>query len=141
MARRDHGTFREGGVATGRSSKRLKQLMAVPYSVFAHDFVGGRVFAFRGELDVSTCDGLADTLTAPPGSVVVIDLRLLTFMDSSGLGAIHAARQSAIKNGGTLVLTRPTPIVHRVLQITGLDLWVTEWSPTWSSASAVECAP
>jgi anti-anti-sigma factor len=115
--------------------------MAEPFNVLAHDFGGGRVFALCGELDASTCDGLAETLGGPSGSLIVVDLRLLTFMDSSGLGAIHAAWRNAIKNGGALVVSRPTPIVHRVLQITGLDLWITEWNPTWSSASEMECAP
>jgi stage II sporulation protein AA (anti-sigma F factor antagonist) len=115
--------------------------MAEPFNVFAHDFVGGRVFALCGELDASTCEGLAETLSGPHESLIVIDLRLLTFMDSSGLGAIHAAWRNAITNGGALVVSRPSPIVQRVLQITGLDLWVTEWNPTWSSGSTMKCAP
>ncbi len=53
-------------------------------------------------------------------------------MDSSGLGAIHAARRLANENGGTLVVSRPQPAVHRVLELTGLDTWVTDWEPKWS---------
>jgi anti-anti-sigma factor len=62
----------------------------------------------------------------------VIDLTELTFMDSSGLRAIHAARRLAIKNGGTLVVSRPQPAVHRMLQLTGLDIWVRDWDEKWS---------
>jgi anti-anti-sigma factor len=58
-------------------------------------------------------------------------------MDSSGLGVIHGARRNAIKDGGDLVVCRPTPMVHRVLQITGLDFWVTEWDHEWSNRSVV----
>ena len=53
-------------------------------------------------------------------------------MDSSGLGALHLARRHAVKNGGTLVVCRPQPIVHRVLQLTGLDTWIADWDPAWS---------
>ena len=109
--------------------------MVDPFGVTSYDFDGGRVFALRGELDASTCRGLAEQLVGPPGSLVVVDLRQLTFMDSSGLGAIHAARRMAIEDGGNLVVCRPTPMVHRVLEITGLDKRVADWDPDWSKGS------
>ena len=111
------------------------------FRVTSHDFDGGRVFELKGELDASTCRGLAEQLVGPSGSLVVVELSGLTFMDSSGLGAIHAARRSMIKDGGMLVVSRPTPIVHRVLEITGLDTWAVEWDPEWSSGTAVDCMP
>ena len=115
--------------------------MADPFGVTAYDFDGGRIFALRGELDLSTCQGLDERLVGPHGSLVVVDLCQLTFMDSSGLGCIHAARRRAIEDGGNLVVCRPSPMVHRVLEITGLDMWVTEWNPEWSNDSPLECAP
>jgi anti-sigma B factor antagonist len=102
------------------------------FSVTSRDFGDGRVVTLSGELDASTCRGLLEQLQGPPGSSVVVDLSELTFMDSSGLGAIHLARRLAEKNGGTLVVCRPQPIVHRVLQLTGLDMWIADWSPEWS---------
>ncbi|HEY1444428.1 MAG TPA: STAS domain-containing protein [Acidimicrobiales bacterium] len=92
-----------------------------------------RVAVLRGELDASTAWELADHLIGPPGSLVVVDLAGLSFIDSSGLGAIHAARRRVIEDGGNLVVCRPTPAVLRVLEITGLDMWVTEWDPAWSN--------
>ncbi len=115
--------------------------MTDPFGVTAYDFDGGRVFALRGELDACTCQGLAERLVGPHGSLIVVDLRQLTFMDSSGLGCIHAARRTAIEHEGNLVVCRPTPMVHRVLEITGLDTWVTEWNPGWSHDSLLRCAP
>jgi anti-anti-sigma factor len=100
--------------------------------ITSHDTEGVRVFSLSGELDVTTAQGLAGALTGPPGSLVVLELSGLTFMDSSGIGVIHAARRLTIKNGGNLVLTRPSPQVHRVLEITGLDTWITDWVPEWS---------
>jgi anti-anti-sigma factor len=112
-----------------------------PFGVSSHEFDGGRVVALRGELDASTCQGLGEHLIGRPGLLVVLDLCQLTFIDSSGLGAIHAARRAAIEDGGSLVLCRPTPMVYRVLEITGLDVWVTDWDPKWSSDSALGRTP
>jgi anti-anti-sigma factor len=111
------------------------------FGVTSHDIDGGRVFALRGELDASTCRGLAERLIAPPGSLVVVDLCQVSFLDSSGLGVIHAARRMAIEDGGNLVVCRPRPLVYRVLEITGLDIWVSDWNTQWSSGSAMKCAP
>jgi anti-anti-sigma factor len=112
-----------------------------PFGVSSHDFVGGRVVALRGELDASTCRGLGDQLIGTAGELIVVDLSHLTFVDSSGLGAIHAARRRAIRDGGNLVVSRPSPMVHRVLEITGLDVWVADWDPKWSNDSSQGNAP
>ncbi len=115
--------------------------MEDPFGVTSHDVAGCRIVALRGELDASTCQELAERLIGPPGWLVVVDLRRLTFMDSSGLGTIHAARRVAISDGGNLVVSRPNPMVYRVLEITGLDTWVTNWNPEWSNGFAIGRAP
>lgn len=115
--------------------------MVDQFSVTSYAFGGGRVFALRGELDASTVRGLAGKMTAAPGSLVVIDLCQLTFIDSSGLDAIHVARQTAINDGGNLVVCRPNPMVYRVLEITGLDIWVTDWDPKWSNGFPLRVLP
>ena len=105
------------------------------FGVTSYSVDGCRVVVLRGELDASTARELDDHLVAPPGTLVVIDLVGLTFIDSSGLGAISVARRRAIADGGNLVVCRPNPTVFRVLEITGLDIWVTDWNPAWSSDS------
>jgi anti-anti-sigma factor len=105
------------------------------FGVTSYVFDGGRVFTLRGELDASTVPGLAEEMIGDPGPLVVLDLSQLTFIDSSGLGAIHAARQRVIDDGGILVVCRPSPAVHRVLEITGLDIWVADWDTAWSNPS------
>jgi anti-anti-sigma factor len=102
------------------------------FDVASRRFGDGRIFTLSGELDASTSRGLPEQLQGPPGGLIVVDLSELTFMDSSGLGAIHVARRLAIKDGGMLVVSRPQPIVHRVLQLTGLDTWIVDWDPKWS---------
>jgi anti-anti-sigma factor len=110
-----------------------------PVVVDSYDVDAGRVIALRGELDAFTCQGLAQHLSGPPESLIVVDLGQLTFLDSSGLGLIHKARRKAIDDGGNLVVCNPSPTVLRVLEITGLDTWVTDWDPAWAKGSRVGC--
>jgi anti-anti-sigma factor len=111
------------------------------FGVTSYSIDKGRVVVLRGELDASTSQGLAEHLIGLPGSLVVVYLLGLTFIDSSGLGAIHAARRRVIADGGDLVVCRPTPAVLRVLEITGLDMWVADWDPAWSkNGSALEAS-
>jgi anti-sigma B factor antagonist len=102
---------------------------------------GGQVIGFRGELDLSSSHAVAELVTGPAGSLVVLDLRELTFVDSAGLGAILLARRTMLAAEGTLVLTRPQPIVRRVLELTGLDSWITEWDPAWSRPARAALLP
>lgn len=106
--------------------------MSTTIQFCSYDFDGGRVVAPSGEIDAATCEQLAEQLVAPPGSRLVVDLSQVSFLDSSGIGTLHLARQKALKNGGDLAVTRPTPFVFRVLEITGLDVWVREWEAVWS---------
>ncbi len=101
------------------------------FRVTSREFRDGCIFTLSGELDASTCRGLVEQLQGPPGSLVVLDLSELTFMDSSGIGTMHMARRLAVKNGGMLVVSRPQGIVERVLQLTGFDTWIVDWDPGW----------
>ena len=77
-----------------------------------------------GELTVATVSRLRDQLVQPEASArasLVIDLRGLRFVDSTGLAelvAIHARRRRERRR--LLVVTAPGP-VERLLAITGLD--------------------
>ncbi len=109
--------------------------MVDSFGVSARQIKGGNLIELRGELDALTSEGLVEQLSAGPDSLLVIDLDRLSFMDSSGLGAIHSARRNAARVGTTLVLARPQPIVQRVLEITGLDVWLTDRDPQWLADS------
>ena len=109
------------------------------FEVRSYNIDNVRVAALRGELDASTTWELPHHLIGPPGSLVVVDLAGLTFIDSSGLGAILTARQRVMNDGGSLVVCRPKPGVLRVLEITGLvDTLVTEWDPAWCSGPSLD---
>ncbi|HET7488166.1 MAG TPA: STAS domain-containing protein [Acidimicrobiales bacterium] len=75
-----------------------------------------------GDLDVSTSPRLLaciDELLAEGRSKIVVDLRAVTFIDSSGLGALVKAHKHA---GPTARLTvvQPPPHVHRAMEISGI---------------------
>lgn len=76
-----------------------------------------------GDLDLSTAPDLERSLLAVQrdGRHVVLDLRGLSFMDSSGLRVILAADARARSTGGRFVLVEGPPGVQRVFQLTLLD--------------------
>jgi anti-sigma B factor antagonist len=76
-----------------------------------------------GELDLATCPQLVTSLDGVvegrPGDVVV-DLSGVTFLDSTALTVLITFRQQLQGLGRRLVLDRPSPVVVRVLTISGL---------------------
>ena len=76
-----------------------------------------------GELDLATVPELASRLEEALGStrLLVVDLRQLTFMDSSGLSVLLEAHQTARRSGSRLVLVRGPAQVTRLFDITGLS--------------------
>jgi anti-sigma B factor antagonist len=77
-----------------------------------------------GELDLATASKLEDELKRVEVSepaLILLDLRPLSFMDSSGLRALLAADARAREGGRRLVLIRGDERVQRVLRITRLD--------------------
>jgi anti-anti-sigma factor len=81
--------------------------------------------AVAGELDLATAPALHDAVTrilgdaAEPPSVV-IDLGEVSFLDSSGLGALLRARADVLAAGGRLTLGPVAPGPRRVIAIAGL---------------------
>jgi anti-sigma B factor antagonist len=79
--------------------------------------------AIAGDLDLSTAPELERSLSGVQnnGRPVLLDLRRVSFMDSSGLRVILAADARARSAGSRLVLVEGPPGVQRVFQLTLLD--------------------
>jgi anti-anti-sigma factor len=96
-----------------------------PFSVDTTEAEGRLVVAVRGELDLATAPALEAVLLPAlrAGGSVVLDLRPLEFMDSTGVRVIVAAHVAGGESGGALTLVRTDPDgpVGRVLEISGLD--------------------
>ena len=77
----------------------------------------------RGELDLATVDLLRDRLeelTAAGFTRVLLDLRELTFLDSSGLRLVLELERESRAEGWELAVIEGTPEVRRVFEVTGL---------------------
>jgi len=84
------------------------------------DPTGVSIITVSGELDISTAGALEATLdpiTAEHPQRLIFDLSGLRFMDSAGVAVLigAAAKVAAIQ------LRNPSPIVRRVVEVTGLS--------------------
>lgn len=79
---------------------------------------GDRVIRLSGELDIASVPAFEEALEATDTQNVVVDLRGLTFMDSTGLRAILVAAKSAASSDVGFALVQGPPHVHRVFEIT-----------------------
>ncbi len=85
---------------------------------------GTVVVQVRGELDLATEAGLRSVLVdlatrvRPPS--IVIDLAKLTFVDSTGIGALTAGYNAAIENRVGFLVRDLAPTVEKQLRIAGL---------------------
>jgi anti-sigma B factor antagonist len=85
---------------------------------------GAILISLSGELDMSVMDPLQQVLAAAESkqpSVLVIDLRDLQFMDSSGIRLVVEADLRAREAGRRLIVIRGSDAVHRVFTIALLD--------------------
>jgi anti-anti-sigma factor len=83
-------------------------------------------FTPRGELDLATAPDMEKQVLSACREgrrIVVVDLRELTFMDSTGVRTIVAAHQVAEESGTDLRVVRPPreSAVSRVIEISGID--------------------
>jgi anti-sigma B factor antagonist len=85
---------------------------------------GATLLALQGELDISSTERVEQELRrveekSPP--TLVIDLRPLRFIDSTGLRLVLGADLRARREGRRLVIVRGPDTVHRVFRIALLD--------------------
>jgi anti-anti-sigma factor len=102
--------------------------MATPpeeFSISADEHGGSVVLTLRGELDLATAPELERLVTErlEARQEVVVDLRALEFMDSSGIRVLVAAHARAGRVGTRLVIVRPSSgsAVAKIVEVSGLD--------------------
>ena len=82
----------------------------------------------RGDLDLQVVEQVTEELTrveADRPELLVIDLSRLSFMDSSGMGAIAAAHVRALESGRRFAIVRPPAGVRQAFDRTRLDEVIT----------------
>ncbi len=93
------------------------------FRVEAHAQGDTQVLAVSGELDLAAASSLEEELdrALTSGSqLIVIDLKGLDFIDSTGLSVLVRAHQRAQEAGLNLGLVNPGAQVERLLSLTGL---------------------
>jgi anti-anti-sigma factor len=83
----------------------------------------GTVLAVSGELDLASSPILEERLDEvfeSDSDVVILDLRDLDFMDSTGLSVVVKAHQAAEASERQLCLVKGPPQVQRLLSLTGV---------------------
>lgn len=108
----------DGGRRTG--SARAVGLEPFAVKVQRRDDVA--IVQPRGELDVAT----VETLRAALGAIesagrLVLDLRGLSFIDSTGMHLLVALHERAQRDGFQLTLLAPAAPIDRAIQLCGLD--------------------
>ncbi|GAA1790451.1 STAS domain-containing protein [Planosporangium flavigriseum] len=85
---------------------------------------GSTVIEIHGEVDISSAPRLwqilVDTATELTPTRVVVDLQYLTFIDSTGIGALVAGRNAAQAIGVGFTVRNPSPFITTQLRVTGL---------------------
>ncbi|HET6449534.1 MAG TPA: STAS domain-containing protein [Conexibacter sp.] len=80
--------------------------------------------SLTGELDIAGAARVEQELERierEPPATLVLDLRELAFMDSTGLRVIVAADERAREQARRLVLVRGSATVQRIIEMTRLD--------------------
>ncbi len=81
------------------------------------------VLSLSGELDMANAPLLQQAVEAPElgdTKTVVLDLQGLTFLDSTGLRIILAAREQCWRRGQEFAVTPGSQQVQRLLSVTGV---------------------
>jgi anti-sigma B factor antagonist len=85
---------------------------------------GTAVIRLEGRLNMVSADGLRngiESLVEEGIARVVVDLAEVSFMDSSGLGALIGGVKAARRAGGDLRIAAPPDQVRLVLRLTTLE--------------------
>ncbi len=82
------------------------------------------IMTLKGEIDIYTATQLKDELNdlvSEQKNEVIVDLKDVTYMDSTGLGTFVSALKHAEKAESTLRLIRANDRLYRLFEVTGLD--------------------
>jgi anti-anti-sigma factor len=136
------------GARRSPSPRALEASEFEPFAVEVQRDDHGAVVQPRGELDLATIDmldaavelAIAETLRAAPDGTerharLVLDLRGLSFIDSTGLRMLVALHRRAQHEGFQLMMYAPGAPADRAIQVCGLDEVLPFVAPVEASGS------
>ena len=98
------------------------------------------VVTVGGEVDLHSAPelrGALDDVLAAGARTLVLDMRGVLFIDSTGMGVVTAAVKRLREDGGSFVIASDRPEVLRVFRVTGLDRFITVRSSLTSALDEV----
>jgi len=101
------------------------------------------VVTMPAEIDIANADRIGAELSAAiagGAGIVVADMTVTTFCNSSGISMLVLAHRQAAANGAELRLAVPTPAVLRALKLVRMDSLLPIY-PSLDAALAPEAAP
>ena len=100
---------------------------------------GTKVLDVTGEIDVYTAPQFRDAVNTVINSGqkhLVVDMTNVTYMDSSGFGALLSATRRLRPQGGTVNLVKVSSAIDRILTITRLNTVFTTYSSVEDALAA-----
>lgn len=82
---------------------------------------GRHLVSLEGELDMAGAVFVRERLEEIAGSVVVVDLAGLSFVDASGIAALVSAKRAVEDNGDELLLCGASERVRLLFELLGLS--------------------
>ena len=112
-------------MSSAHPDQSLAEQLPEQFAVEARRHRRTALVALRGELDLVTVSKVAEVLDglelqAEGVRHLVLDLRGLTFMDSSGLRELIKQNEFARSNRHNLAVVRGTDAIERLLELTGV---------------------
>jgi anti-sigma B factor antagonist len=102
--------------------KETQLACAEPFAVDVHRRGDVAVVLAHGELDLATVETLRAALDRVERAArLVLDMRGLSFIDSTGLHMLVELHERALRDGFELILVAPAPPVDRPIRVCGLD--------------------
>ena len=85
---------------------------------------GWYVITVGGECDMNAAPSLSVAVEAAfrrGATTIVVDLNEVTFIDSTAIGILLAARERLLRSGGSFEVVCNVPAVTRILEIVGVE--------------------
>ena len=110
------------GDVFGHETTPTRETGAIDLTIAGSHEGGWHILGVTGELDLASAPVLDERLAGLGGGPVALDVRDVTFIDSSGLSIVIAAVHRARDHGGRLVVVAADDgPVQRIMVLTGLD--------------------
>ena len=96
----------------------------------------------EGDLDIANVPALSrqwlGIVAERTPDCFIIDLAKVTFLDSTGLGAIVAVNKQQAAHGGQLIVINASPRLAKIFQMTGLGSFIGSSRPIGSDSSSTD---